>query len=234
MNSRQSIIAKFYPQKIVQSISKKIKLLGISYPYQAIDLLNIRIFTCLFLFCTIILFLPFGYVLAPIITIMIYFIIEYITLDKPIQKRKNRLEEEAIFFFEVLNLNFDAKKNLLVSLEQTTSLIEGELSDEFKKTLSETRLGKNIYESLKNMRERIPSSTINQVLLNLMEKENHGNQIGQTISQQVEYLREKKLQKTKAAISKLPVKISLISSLFLIPFITLMILAPIILDYYLP
>ncbi len=234
MNSRQSFIAKFYPQKIIQSISKKIKLLGISYPYQAIDLLNIRIFTCLFLFCTIILFLPFGYVLAPIITIMIYFIIEYITLDKPIQKRKNRLEEEAIFFFEVLNLNFDAKKNLLVSLEQTTSLIEGELSDEFKKTLSETRLGKNIYESLKNMRERIPSSTINQVLLNLMEKENHGNQIGQTISQQVEYLREKKLQKTKAAISKLPVKISLISSLFLIPFITLMILAPIILDYYLP
>lgn len=234
MNSRQSFIAKFYPQKIVQSISKKIKLLGISYPYQAIDLLNIRIFTCLFLFCTIILFLPFGYVLAPIITIMIYFIIEYLTLDKPIQKRKNRLEEEAIFFFEVLNLNFDAKKNLLVSLEQTTSLIEGELSDEFKKTLSETRLGKNIYESLKNMRERIPSSTINQVLLNLMEKENHGNQIGQTISQQVEYLREKKLQKTKAAISKLPVKISLISSLFLIPFITLMILAPIILDYYLP
>lgn len=234
MNSRQSFIAKFYPQKIIQSISKKIKLLGISYPYQAIDLLNIRIFTCLFLFCTIILFLPFGYVLAPIITIMIYFIIEYLTLDKPIQKRKNRLEEEAIFFFEVLNLNFDAKKNLLVSLEQTTSLIEGELSDEFKKTLSETRLGKNIYESLKNMRERIPSSTINQVLLNLMEKENHGNQIGQTISQQVEYLREKKLQKTKAAISKLPVKISLISSLFLIPFITLMILAPIILDYYLP
>lgn len=233
MTSNQSFIAKFYPHKMVQKVTNKIKQLGTSYPYQAIDLLNFRILICLCLFCSILIFSPMGYLLAPIITILTYFGIEYMLLDSKIKQRKKQLEEEAIFFFEILTSTLETKKNVIQSLELTTALIDGELSEEFKKLLAEIKLGKSYTESFKNMSARIPSSSIQRILLNMRETDTFGNHMVETLERQINYLKEKRLQKTRSMIAKLPTKISLISTLFLIPLILLLVLAPLFLETWL-
>jgi len=58
-----------------------------------------------------------------------------------------------------------------------------------------------------------------------------GNSIIKTMYNQVDYLREKKRLEVKAEISKIPIKISVISVLFFIPLILLIILGPVILTY---
>ena len=52
-----------------------------------------------------------------------------------------------------------------------------------------------------------------------------------SLNSQIEYLREKRKMEVKAQISKVPIKISIISVLFFVPLILMIILAPVLLSY---
>ena len=59
-----------------------------------------------------------------------------------------------------------------------------------------------------------------------------GNNIISTLNNQLEYLRETKVLETKAYISKIPLKISVVSVVFFVPLLLLLILGPILLNYF--
>ena len=169
---------------------------------------------------------------APIFTILFYLASERIVLDYQIKRRIKKLEDEAIFFFEVLGLTLESGRNLKAALDMTSKNIESELSSEFKKTLGEIKLGKSLTESLNSMKERIPSDTINNIILSLMQSSIYGSSITESLSNQLEYLREKQLLEVKAEITKLPTKISVISVVFFIPIMLLVILSPVIVEFF--
>ena len=78
---------------------------------------------------------------------------------------------------------------------------------------------------------RIPSDTINNVILNITQSSIFGNSILESLNNQLDYLKEKRLLEIKAEITKLPTKISVISVLFFIPIMLLIILAPVLLEF---
>ena len=84
-------------------------------------------------------------------------------------------------------------------------------------------------EALINLKKRIPSETVNSIILNIIETNNLGGNIIESLTGQVELLREKQIQYTKEQINKIPNKISIISVLFILPLMLLMILGPMIL-----
>lgn len=222
---------KLYPEKTIKRIDSKVKLVGVEEEMDAFTFLNVRFGTSILLFLLILFLFDYGYILAPISTIFFYYGSEKFALDLKIKKRAKKLEDEAIFFFEILCLTLESNKHLKGSLELTSQNIEGELSNEFKKTLSYLKLGKSFTESLIMMKERIPSDPINNMLLNLTESSVFGNNITETLNNQLDYLREKKLLGIKAEINKLPTKISVLSVLFFIPIMLLIILSPVLLDF---
>ena len=116
-------------------------------------------------------------------------------------------------------------------LEVTTSNVSGELSREFKETLREVTFGKSLVEAVNDMQERIPSESINNIILSLNQANFYGNNVIDNLYQQVDYLREKRKMEVKAKISKLPIKISVISVLFFVPLMLLIIISPILLSY---
>ena len=81
------------------------------------------------------------------------------------------------------------------------------------------------------MQENIPSESINNIILALNQANMYGSSIIDTMYNQVDYLREKRKLEIKAEISKVPVKVSIISVLFFVPLILLIILGPVILTY---
>ena len=81
------------------------------------------------------------------------------------------------------------------------------------------------------MKSRIPSDIVNNILLNIKESSMFGNSILGTLNNQIDYLRETKLLEMRAYISKIPLKISVISVLFFIPLLLLLILGPVLIDY---
>jgi len=227
----KSLVRKIYLESTIEKIEKKIKLLGIHCKYNAIDLLNYRLLICLFVFLILLIFHKDGYILAPISVILIHFLSEYLILDFPIKKRTKKLEEEAIFFFEVLSLTLESGRNLNLALTITSKNIDSELSDEFKKSLNEMKLGKSFPEAIGSMKERIPSDTINNALLNIVQASVFGNNIGESLNNQLDFLRDKRLLEVKSEIGKLPTKISILSVVFFIPIILLVILAPVFIDF---
>ena len=228
---KDSVFAKIYPKKTIDRIESKIKLLGVQNHYNLFTLLNFRVIISLILFVVVLLLSNIGYILAPIIAILFYYLSEVLLLDYPIKKRAKKLEKEALFFFEVLLLTLESGRNLGHALQLTTLNIDSELSSEFKKTLTEVKLGKSLNEALNDMKKRIHSEAINNALLNMIESNLFGNSILTSMNNQIDFLREKQMLDIKAEINKLPTKVSIISALFFVPIMLLIILAPVLIQY---
>lgn len=224
---------RMFREKTIKRINAKINLLGENVKVDVFTFLNIRFITSIILFAILFIFNKYGYLIAPIATIIFYILSEKIILDLKIKTRTKKLEEEAIFFFEILSLTLESNKHLKGAIELTSTNIDSELSNEFKKTLNEVKLGKSFTESLISMKERIPSDLINNIILNLTESSIFGNNVTNTLNNQLEYLRDRRLLNIKAEINKLPTKISIISVVFFIPIMLLIILSPVIIEFLL-
>ena len=146
-----------------------------------------------------------------------YLLLPNLFFDRKIKKRTQKLEREGLYFFEVLALSIESGNNLINALNVTSNSIESDLSFEFKETMREVSYGKSLEESLDNLKKRIPSDTINNIVLNIKESNLFGNSIIDTLYNQIDYIREKIMLETRAEISKLPLKISIISVLFFVP-----------------
>ena len=125
----------------------------------------------------------------------------------------------------------ESGKTLSQALETTAKNIDSNISKEFLKTLNEVKMGKSLVESLKDMKKRIPSESINNTILNVTESSIFGSNIIESLNNQLEYLRNKELMEVKGKIAKLPIKISVISVVFFIPILLLIILSPVVIDF---
>lgn len=222
---------KIYSQKSIDKMQARIDLLGYRESYSAIIFLNIRLLSSTFLFFMILYLFEWGYVLAPLITFLYYIFLPKIAIDQKVAKRGSRLDKEAMYFFEVLTLSLEAGRNLQSALEVTASNIDSELSSEFKQTLEEVRFGKSLNEALDDLKRRIPSDTINNIILNISQSNIFGNSIIDTLYNQIDYIRDKKVMETRAKMSKIPIQISVVSVIFFIPILLLLILSPVIISY---
>lgn len=231
MKKERSLIRKIYPESSIKKINKKMELLGITQTNDTTKFLKHRIILSICGFLLFLIPLKHGYIIAPIIAILSYFGYEYLTLDLPIKTRRKKLEREAIFYFEILLLSLESGKNLYNAIEITSKNVDSELAREFQKTLNEVKIGKSFTESIRDMKKRIPSETINNAILNMTESSVYGNSIEESLKNQLDYLKEKRLLEIKGEISKLPTKISVISVLFFIPILLLIILAPVVLAF---
>lgn len=229
---RNNFALKIFSKKTVDKIEAKIKMLGESN-YNVANFLISRLVISIGIFIISFSFLSYGYLLAPVLTVVFYVIWEKITLDYKIRKRGKKLEKEALFFFEILILTLESGRNLRHALSVTVENVDLEISEEFKKMLNEVELGKSLNEALNAMKRRVPSDMINNAIINMIGSNTFGSSITTSIYQQIEYLRDAQKLDIKAEIAKLPTKVSVISVIFFVPIMLLIILAPVLVSYLL-
>jgi len=226
----KNIITKIYRESEVKRVNEKIMMLN-NYPLNEIKFLNIRLITSLIIFFITLLIFKTGYILSPIIALVYYYLFEYIFLDTFIQNRIKKLDREALTFFEILTLTLESGRDLEKALEITVLNVNSELSEEFKKTLFEVKFGKSLLEALNDTKKRIPSETINNIILNITQTNIFGNKIIDTMYSQIEFLRDKQVLSIREQINKLPNKISIISVIFIVPIILLIVLGPFLITF---
>lgn len=229
--SKEDFINRLYSKKYVKRISDKVRLLGISNKLDYRDLIIGRLLSSVLIFIFILYTNKYGYIMAPLVTIIYYLLFNKFVIDDKIKRRTVVLENEAMHFFEVLTLSLETGRNLTSAIEVTTRNVNGILSNEFKEALREISFGKSLNEALRDMQDRIPSVTINNIVLSLTQANLYGNSIIENLYQQVDYLREKRKLEVKGRISKVPILISVISVLFFVPLLLFIILGPILLEY---
>ena len=227
---KNGFIRKIYSDATIKKIGIKVKQLG-NTKWSAVSFQNTRLVTTLIVVILVIYSTNLGYVFGPIAGIVWYYLFYYYFLEAPVAKRGRKLNREALDFFEILTLTLESGRNLENSIEIAASNVNSELSSEFKKALFEVKLGKSLMEALEDMKVRIPSETINNIILNITQTEVFGNNILQTMYNQIEFLREKEILEIKGQINKIPNKISIISVLFVLPLILLIILGPYLIQF---
>lgn len=223
---KRTVEYKIYSERQIENMQKKVAYLGIDSNTDPIKLLNIRLISSILVFFVVLYFLDFGYILAPIIAFLVYVLFVPIVLDTKINERRKVIEKDALYFFEVFALSLEAGRSIKTSLEITSKNIDSSLSAEIQKVLKDINLGKDLNNSLEDLRKRIPSDTVNNIILNIEQANTFGNDIVETMYNQIDYLREKRVLETKAIISKMPVKISIVSVIFFIPLLLLLLLGP--------
>lgn len=216
-----------FSKKVIKNTEDKIKKLGHQEKLTTNQFLLKRVFITTIVFIISIITFKRGYILAPLFSYLSFRIYTYLKLDLLIKKRKYQLEDEAMYFFEVMTLALETGHGIKKALELTSENVPSLLGEEIKITLREMRFGKDLNEALDSLKERIPSRDINNILLNISEANTFGTELIETMNNQLDYLREKEVQRAKAKISKVPIKISIISVLLYIPLIMLLILGPV-------
>lgn len=225
------LTSKIYREKTLNKIQTKILMLGGKQKYDAVDFMNVRIFTSLILFIVIIFTGSLSYIYAPLLVIIYYIIFEYLFLDYKLKQREKKLDYEALHFFEILSLTLESGRDLESSIEITCYNTNSELSNEFKRALFEIKFGKSLMEALEDMKKRIPSETVNNIILNIVQTNIFGNSILDTMYNQIEFLRDKQILAIKEKINKIPNKVSIVSVLFIVPLILLLLLGPFLVEF---
>lgn len=225
-----NIMEKIYLKKDIENIQKKINMLG-KTRWDAVSFINLRVFTTVIFAIFLIFLTNISYLLLPIIVILYYFCFYHILITRKLKIREQKLDREALYYFEVLTLTLESGKNLQNSLELTCKNVHSELSSEFERSLNEVKVGKSLIEALSDMQSRIPSENINNIIMNIMQTNYFGNNIIDTMNNQVDYLREKQILDIKGQINKIPNKISIVSVLFIVPLILLLVLGPYIINF---
>lgn len=224
-----ALARRIYSKKTIDKTRHKVVQLGIYNKLDPILFLNIRLLTTIILFFAILYFVPdYGYIYAPFASVLYYYGLYYLVIDYQIKKRVKKLENEAVYFFEVLTLSVETGRDLKSALEITCKNIDSEISDEFKKTLNEVNFSKTLNEALDSMRKRIPSDNINNIILNISQTNIFGGNIIETMYNQIDFMSDKRIQEIRGQINKLPMKISILSVIFFIPLMLLLVLGPII------
>jgi len=226
----KKLIRKIYRKQEIEDISNKLASLGNDNKFTTLSFCNTRLFTTLLIFIIIIFVSDKGYLYAPFVAIVYYYLFYYIFITKKIKERVARLDYQALQFFEILTLTLESGRNLEQSLKVTCDNVDSELASEFKKALFEMNFGKSLLESLEDMKKRIPSETINNIILNIVQTNQFGNSIIDTMYNQIDFLREKQILEIKGQINKIPNKFSIISVVFIVPLIMVLILGPYLID----
>ena len=193
--------------------------------------LNIRLLGTIIVFLLLLFTSKIGFIIAPLLAFIYYRGLTYILIDRSIKERIVALESDAINFFEILTLSLETGRNLQEALMVTVNSNSGEITEEFKEALREVKYGKSLTEALEDMQNTIPTETVNNIILSLTQADLYGSSIIESLYTQIEYLRDKRRMEVKAEISKVPIKISIISVSFFIPLVLMIILAPVLLGY---
>jgi len=228
------IEGKIYRKKTVQKYQEKCLFLGTDANIHVYSFLNMRLFSTLLLF---LLFLIIDYqklLVNFILCSVYYYLFSKLYLDSRIEKRRIQLEKEAILFFEVVALSLESGRNLVDSLEISSRSVEGSLSLEFSNALKEMQYGKSFKESLDTLEKKIPSLSIQNMILNLKQSNAYGNNMVEPIREQLNYIREMRVMSVKMQINKMPIQISVVSVLLFVPIILLLVLSPVIVKLLLP
>lgn len=233
MKNKKSFINRIYREKDIKKIDAKINQFGVSKKFTTEYFMNFRLFTSIIVFVVLFIFADFGALIAPVATVLWYILVGYFMIDKPLKKRERKLDNEAYYYFEVLTLALESGRNLENAIKMACKYIDSEISNEFKETIKQVNFGKSLTESLSVMSTRIPSLTINNIILNMEQSNLFGNSIIETMYNQLDFLKDKQIMDIKAQINKIPNKISIFSVLFFIPLILLIILGPVLIDFLL-
>ena len=147
-------------------------------------------------------------------------------LSRAIDDRRKQMERALPDIIDLLVISVEAGLGFEAAMARVVQNVPGELSNEFQRTLQETRVGVSRHEALRNMSERTDVDDLNSFILALIQADAFGVSIARMLRVQADEMRVRRRQRIQEKAFAAPVKMIFPMLLCIFPSIFIVILGP--------
>ncbi|QAY64379.1 hypothetical protein ET495_15485 [Xylanimonas allomyrinae] len=133
------------------------------------------------------------------------------------RKRRERMERDLPDFLDVLAVTVIAGVTFRAALARVSARFDGPLADEVTLTLHQIANGASVREAFDDMRARSASEPMAQFVSALLQSQELGAPLAESLSQIAEDIRRDSAQRQRQAAAKMSPRVTLVSSMVLLP-----------------
>jgi len=148
------------------------------------------------------------------------------SLNRSIDDRRKEMEKTLPDIIDLLVISVEAGLGFEAAMGRVVQNVPGELSKEFSRTLSETRVGVSRQDALRGMVERTDVEDLNSFILSLIQADQFGVSISRMLRVQAEEMRIRRRQRIQEKAFKAPVKMIFPMLFCIFPSIFIVIIGP--------
>lgn len=147
-------------------------------------------------------------------------------LNKIKKKRQKIIVKRLPFALDLLTISVDAGLGFDSAIDKVTQNMDGPLSDEFKRLLSEMKFGKARKDALREMVDRTQVDELSEFVVAIIQADRLGIGLSKLLKIQAKQMRIRARQKAQEIAQKAPVKMLFPMVLFIFPAIFIVLLGP--------
>jgi tight adherence protein C len=147
-------------------------------------------------------------------------------LGQQIKKRKHNIVKALPDALDLLTISVEAGLAFDLALLRVADKWDNELSNEFKRVLTDTRLGRARRDALKDMAQRTGVEDVQTFTAAIIQAEQLGVSIGKILRIQSDQMRIKRRQRAEEAAHKAPIKMLIPMAFLIFPSLFVVILGP--------
>lgn len=215
------VVTRIYPESVIKKYQSKINTLGSSTIIDVYTFLLSRLLLEIILFILLVLIPKYGLIISTITVIFIHFLYEDILITSKIMNREERLDKDALEFFNLLSLGLKSNASIYNVFLTTSKVCNNTLSKEFLEGLKKDNM-EVCYTYVYN---HIPNQDL-KTYLEEMKLTKDKETLSKVVANLNQVLSAKKDTKEQNFLNKLPLKAITSTIIYLALVLLLLLLAP--------
>lgn len=215
------VVTRIYPESVIKKYQSKINTLGSSTIIDVYTFLLSRLLLEIILFILLVLIPKYGLIISTITVIFIHFLYEDILITSKIMNREERLDKDALEFFNLLSLGLKSNASIYNVFLATSKVCNNTLSKEFLEGLKKDNM-EMCYTYVYN---HIPNQDL-KTYLEEMKLTKDKEDLSKVVTNLNQVLSAKKDTKEQNFLNKLPLKAITSTIIYLVLVLLLLLLAP--------
>ena len=228
------IAIRFTPQKMLQSISRKLELAGSPAGLDATMILAAQFIVAAVFAGIVILVFSVGSTVWPITRIILLtigiaavgFYFPQLYLTSKVGRRQKEIRKAMPDALDLLTICVEAGLGFDAALAKVSEKWQTELSLAFARCIREIQLGKTRRESLRDMAERIGIPEMTSFVAAVIQSEQLGVSMSKVLRIQADQVRVKRRQLAEEEAHKAPVKMLIPMAFLIFPSLMIVLLTP--------
>ncbi|PGS51934.1 type II secretion system F family protein [Bacillus sp. AFS041924] len=152
-------------------------------------------------------------------------------LGKKKTQRIKEINKNMADFFDTVNLLIEAGMGLDAAIAVVCQKMKGPISEEFKQTLEDMKLGKSRREAFYELRKRVPSDTFQSIITSLIQADQLGIGMAKVLRNMTMRIREQRREAAREQAMKAPIKMLFPMIFFIFPSLFIVILGPVVIYF---
>ena len=215
------VVTRIYPESVIKKYQSKINTLGSSTIIDVYTFLLSRLLLEIILFILLVLIPKYGLIISTITVIFIHFLYEDVLITSKIMNREERLDKDALEFFNLLSLGLKSNASIYNVFLTTSKVCNNTLSKEFLEGLKKDNM-EVCYTYVYN---HIPNQDL-KTYLEEMKLTKDKEDLSKVVTNPNPVLSAKKDTKEQNFLNKLPLKAITSTIIYLALVLLLLLLAP--------